>query len=331
MSERDGWNHLYLYDGVAGRVKNQITKGEWVVRGVQGGRGETPDLVQRQWHVSRQGPVLGPLLPDRLRRLQPHDVDRRGREPRCRFSTGQEVLVDTYSRVDVPQVSSSGARRTIARVPCSRSRDIAALVAAGFKPPEVFTAKGRDGKTDIWGVIVRPTNFDPKKKYPVIENIYAGPHGSFVPKTFAALHRGCSAHAPSWALSSSRSTGWGRSNRSKAFHDVAWKNVGDAGFPDRILWHKAAAAKYPVLRHHPGRDLRQSAGGQNSLGGLLFHPDFYKVAVSYAGCHDNRMDKIGGTSSGWDGRSTRATPGRRTWTTRGASRVSSCSSSASWT
>jgi dipeptidyl aminopeptidase/acylaminoacyl peptidase len=87
--------------------------------------------------------------------------------------------------------------------------------------------------------------------------------------------------------------GMGTANRSKAFHDVAWMNVGDAGFPDRILWHKAAAAKYPSYDITRVGIYGGSAGGQNSLGGLLFHPDFYKVAVSYNGCHDNRMDKIG--------------------------------------
>ncbi len=86
--------------------------------------------------------------------------------------------------------------------------------------------------------------------------------------------------------------GMGTSNRSKAFHDVSWKNLGDAGFPDRILWHRAAAARH---RHYDISNVGiygNSAGGQNSLGALLFHPDFYKVAVSTSGCHDNRMDKI---------------------------------------
>jgi dipeptidyl aminopeptidase/acylaminoacyl peptidase len=87
--------------------------------------------------------------------------------------------------------------------------------------------------------------------------------------------------------------GMGTFNRSKAFHDVAWKRVGDAGFPDRILWHKAVAAKYPWYDVTRIGIYGGSAGGQNSTGGLLFHPDFYKAAVSYAGCHDNRMDKIG--------------------------------------
>jgi dipeptidyl aminopeptidase/acylaminoacyl peptidase len=86
--------------------------------------------------------------------------------------------------------------------------------------------------------------------------------------------------------------GMGTSNRSKAFHDVCWKNIGDAGFPDRILWHKAIAAKYPSYDIGRVGIYGGSAGGQNSTGALLFHPEFYRVAVSFAGCHDNRMDKL---------------------------------------
>jgi dipeptidyl aminopeptidase/acylaminoacyl peptidase len=86
--------------------------------------------------------------------------------------------------------------------------------------------------------------------------------------------------------------GMGTSNRSKAFHDVAFKNLGDAGFPDRILWHKAVAAKYPSYDIGRMGIYGNSAGGQSAMGAMLFHPEFYKVAVANSGCHDNRMDKI---------------------------------------
>jgi dipeptidyl aminopeptidase/acylaminoacyl peptidase len=168
--------------------------------------------------------------------------------------------------------------------------DISALVKAGWAPPEVFSAKGRDGQTDIWGVIYRPADFNAARKYPVIENIYAGPHSSFVPKSFAAFNQ-MQAQADLGFIVV-QIDGMGTSNRSKAFHDVAWKNIKDAGFPDRILWHKAVAAKYPYYDITRVGIYGTSAGGQNSLGALLFHPEFYKVAVSFAGCHDNRMDKI---------------------------------------
>src|SRR5262252_5213759 len=165
-----------------------------------------------------------------------------------------------------------------------------AVKTSGWKMPEVFVAKGRDGKTDIWGIIIRPTNFDPAKKYPVIEDIYAGPQGSFVPKTFSAVNSTQALAELGFIVV--QIDGMGTSNRSKAFHDVSYKNLGDAGFPDRILWHKAVAAKYPYYDISRVGIYGTSAGGQNSLGGVLFHPDFYKVVVTNSGCHDNRMDKI---------------------------------------
>jgi dipeptidyl aminopeptidase/acylaminoacyl peptidase len=166
--------------------------------------------------------------------------------------------------------------------------DTQPLEAAQWHAPEVFSATGRDGKTDIWGVIFRPTNFDPSKQYPVIENIYAGPQGSFVPTAFSPLPQALA----ELGFIVVQIDGMGTTNRSRAFHDVAYRDIGDAGFPDRILWHKAVAAKYPWYDIARVGVYGTSAGGQNALGALLFHPEFYKAAVSNSGCHDNRMDKL---------------------------------------
>jgi dipeptidyl aminopeptidase/acylaminoacyl peptidase len=201
-----------------------------------------------------------------------------------------KYYVDTWSRVDLPTVSQLRRTSDLKPIMDLESGEMDELLKTGWRPPEVFTAMGRDGKTDIWGVIVRPTNFDPMKKYPVIEYIYAGPQGSFVPKTFSAQIQIQSLAELGFIVV--QIDGMGTSNRSKAFHDVAWKNLGDAGFPDRILWHKAVAAKYPYYDITRVGIYGNSAGGQNSLGGMLFHPEFYKVCVSSCGCHDNRMDKI---------------------------------------
>jgi dipeptidyl aminopeptidase/acylaminoacyl peptidase len=157
--------------------------------------------------------------------------------------------------------------------------------------PEVFVTKGRDGKTDIWGNIYRPSNFDPSKTYPVIEYIYAGPHGSFAAKSFSPNFWPGSGLAELGFIVV-QMDGMGTSNRSKAFQDVCWKNLKDAGFPDRIRWIKEAAKKYPCMDTTRVGIFGGSAGGQSSLSALLFQPDFYKVAVSACGCHDNRMDKM---------------------------------------
>jgi dipeptidyl aminopeptidase/acylaminoacyl peptidase len=168
--------------------------------------------------------------------------------------------------------------------------DASALESTGWSPPERFVAKARDGKTDIYGVIYRPTNFEPSRKYPVIEQIYAGPQGAFVPKVFAASHYPQVLAELGFILV--QIDGMGTNWRSKAFHDVCWKNLGDAGLPDRILWMKAAAAKYPEMDITRVGVYGGSAGGQNAMGALLFHPEFYKVGAADCGCHDNRMDKI---------------------------------------
>jgi dipeptidyl aminopeptidase/acylaminoacyl peptidase len=289
MSERDGWRHLYLYDGLTGRVKNRITKGDWVVRAV-----ERIDEAKRQiwFQASGMYPGKDPYFAHYYR----INFDGSGLTAfteadgyhTVSFSSDMKYYVDTWSRVDTPPVSE--LRRTEDRkllLELERG-EISALLAAGWRAPEAFAAKGRDGKTDIWGVIHRPTNFDPSRKYAVIEAIYAGPQGSFVPKTFSAT-----AHSMAeLGFIVVQIDGMGTNNRSKAFHDVCWKNLGDAGFPDRILWHKAVAAKYPYYDISRVGIYGGSAGGQNSTGALLFHPDFYQAAFSSVGCHDNRMDKV---------------------------------------
>jgi len=291
MSERDGWNHLYLYDGVTGSVKNQITKGNWVVRGVQ-----HVDPVSRQIWFSAGGmyPGKDPYFASYYRinfdgsgltRLTEADANHS-----AAFSKDMKFYVDTYSRIDMAPVVELRRTADNSLVSAVERGDITELTRAGWKAPEVFVSKGRDGQTDIWGIIIRPTNFDPSKKYPVVENIYAGPQGSFVPKSFFAYNQMQSQAELGFIVV--QIDGMGTSNRSKAFHDVAWRNLGDAGFPDRILWHKAVAAKYPYYDITRVGIYGGSAGGQNALGGLLFHSDFYKTGIAYAGCHDNRMDKI---------------------------------------
>ena len=159
------------------------------------------------------------------------------------------------------------------------------------KLTERFVAKGRDGETDIWGIIHWPINFDSAKKYPVVENIYAGPHDQHVPKSFRTGygHRHRIADAGMIVV---QIDGMGTAWRSKKFHDVCFKNLRDAGFPDRIAWLKAAAEKFPQMDLSRVGIYGGSAGGQNAMAALLWHNDFYKVAVADCGCHDNRMDKI---------------------------------------
>lgn len=291
MSERDGWNHLYLYDARAGRVKNQITKGEWVVRRV-----DRVDHQKRQvWF--RAGGIRPGQDPYHVHVCRVN-LDGSGLviltegdgDHSIQFSPDGRYFLDTWSRVDMPPRTEL-RRSEDGKLVCElETADWSELLHTGWPLPERFVAKGRDGVTDIYGVIFRPTHFDPKKKYPVIEEIYAGPHGSFVPKSFRSFHAAQAMAELGFVLV--KIDGMGTSNRSKRFHDVCWRNLADSGFPDRILWIKAAAARYPSLDTSRVGIYGGSAGGQSAARALLAHGDFYKVAVADCGCHDNRMDKI---------------------------------------
>lgn len=292
ISERDGWRHIYLYDVFTGMVKKQLTKGEWVVKSVVNvdekkrtlifkacgmDKGEDPYL-EKYYSLNIDNGKIQPLTPENAN----HNVT---------FSSDYTYFVDSYSRVDLsPTLVVRSATDGKVILKPQQQPDITKAVEAGWRMPEVFSAKGRDGQTDIWGVIIRPSDFDPTKKYPVIEYVYAGPHDSHVPKSFAISQR-CSELAELGFITV-MIDGMGTANRSKAFHDVCWKNLKDAGFPDRIAWMKAAAAKYPEMDVERVGIYGASAGGQNAMGALLFHPGFYKVGVAACGCHDNRMDKI---------------------------------------
>jgi dipeptidyl aminopeptidase/acylaminoacyl peptidase len=289
-TERDGWRHLYLLDANDGTVKSLITPGEYVVRGV-----DLIDEDKRQvwFRASGRNPDQDPYL------IHYYRVNFDGTELTAltegngshtvTYSPDRKYLIDRYERVDLPPVHEL-RRASDGKLLCKlEEADITELKASGWAPPEVFVAKGRDGKTDIWGLICRPGNFDPSKKYAVVENIYAGPQGAFVPKRFSTSRLYSDMTDLGFVVA--KIDGMGTANRSKAFHDVCWKNLKDAGLPDRILWHQAVAKKYPWYDISRVGVYGGSAGGQNAMGALLFHPEFYKVGVAGCGCHDNRMDK----------------------------------------
>ncbi|MBQ0020543.1 MAG: DPP IV N-terminal domain-containing protein [Bacteroidales bacterium] len=322
MSERDNWTHLYLVD-IDQKLKvkseklkvqssqsqkskttkpqnritdecpmHQITKGEWVVRQVLKvdedkqtiyftasgvNKDEDPYLVH-YYKISFDGKNMVCLTPE-------------DGNHSARFNDNYTYLVDTYSKVDTPPVTVLRSVDDPSKVTVLGRADISRLEAVGFRTPEVFKAPGRDGKTMMWGVVYRPTNFDPSRKYPIIEYIYAGPGDAYTPKSFQPYN---------WNFTSLAELGFivvqldamGTSYRGRDFEQVCYKNLKDAGFPDRIAWIKALAEKYPYMDADNVGIYGCSAGGQESTTAVLLHGDFYKAAYSACGCHDNRMDKI---------------------------------------
>ncbi len=293
ISERDDWRHLYLIDTHTLEMR-QLTKGAWNVReihhvdekggfilananGLASDRGEDP----YNKHVIRIDIKTGKVTD-----LTPENANHA-----VSFNKEFTTFVDSYSRPDLPATTILRDAKNGKVLTVIQKQDIAKVLDEGFTMPEVFKAKGRDGVTDIWGTIYRPFHFDPAKQYPVVEYIYAGPHDSHVDKNFMA-------YPPRFyrllelGFIVVTIDGMGTDNRSKSFQDVAWRDLKDAGFPDRIRWIQDAAKKYPYMNLDKVGIYGYSAGGQNAMAALLFHPEFYKVGVALCGCHDNRMDKI---------------------------------------
>lgn len=290
-SERDGWYHLYLFDRKTGHLKNQITRGEWVVRSIDR---IDPEARQIWFQAGGMNPGEDPYHLHHYRiRFDGTGLVRLTEGDGCHeltYSPDGSCYLDTWSRVDHPPVHELRRSADGSLLMELEKADATALTQTNWERPERFTAKGRDGETDIYGVLFRPSTFDPSRKYPVVEQIYAGPHSAHVPKRWSSTHGGQVMAELGFIVV--QIDGMGTSHRSKAFHDVCWQDLGDAGFPDRIAWIKAAAATRPWMDLSRVGIYGGSAGGQNAMRALIAHPDFYHVAVADCGCHDNRMDKI---------------------------------------
>ncbi|KAK0624446.1 hypothetical protein B0T14DRAFT_545397 [Immersiella caudata] len=292
MSERDGWNHLYLFDLESGSLRNQVTQGEWNVHSV-----EEVDEVSRTILFRGYG-----MVPDQdpyYAHLACINFDGSGLQVSTegngthtwKWAPNKRYLIDTWSRVDTPPTVVLREAQSGHQLVQLERVDAADLCAReGWNPPEIFAATGRDQKTMIYGIIIRPSNFDPSKQYPVLEKIYASPHDFSTPKSFSELDDQRERADQGYVVV--QLDGMGTNWRSKAFHDVCYKNLKDAGFPDRIAWIRAAASTRPWMDLSRVGIYGCSAGGQSAVAALLHHGDFYKAAAADSGCHDNRMDKI---------------------------------------
>jgi dipeptidyl aminopeptidase/acylaminoacyl peptidase len=292
LSERDGWNHIYLYDLNTGEVKHQITEGEFVVYDVEhidtGNRkifftagGREPDrdpYLEHLYSVNFDGSDLRLLTPEPA----DHNIE---------FSSGYQYFADTYSRVDMKPTTVLRNSLDGSVIMNLEEGDIDDLLDTGWQHPEPFKLKARDGETDIYGVIYRPTNFDPNKKYPVIDATYSGPQAVRTPKSFGGGYRGSEQPIAELGFIVITVDGLGTAGRSKAFQDYSWKNLGDIGSPDHIKAIKELAVQYSYMDTSRVGIYGHSAGGYDAARAIMKHPDFYKVAVSSAGNHDHRVAK----------------------------------------
>ncbi len=290
-SERDGWNHLYSYDWKTAQFEKQLTEGEFVVLDIEHvdeekgivyftavGReeGEDPYLVHL-YRVDLDGSSLQNLTPEPAY----HGVS---------LAPNKSCFVDNFSRADLPTKSVLRNLEDGSIVMELEEADVHDILELGWTYPEPFCVKAADGKTDIYGLIWRPTGFDPSKKYPVIDQCYTGPHGITTPKTFRRAMMSSANSLAELGFILIAVDGRGTAQRSKAFHDFSYRNLG-RGCEDHIPAIRELAKKYPYMDTERVGIYGHSAGGYDTVRGLLQWPDFYKVGVSSAGNHDHRMAK----------------------------------------
>jgi dipeptidyl aminopeptidase/acylaminoacyl peptidase len=290
MSERSGYNHLYRVDVESSKIE-PLTSGDFVVRKID----RIDDEDQRLWFTAGgihqgQDPYQLHLATVKFDGIGFRILTEADANHDISFSPDGNSFIDRYSRVDQPPVHEIRSAMSGELIANLETADASALISSGWTMPERFVSKGRDGVTDIYGVIYKPSHFDPSKKYPLVEEIYAGPHGAHVPKSWGLQMRQHQLAELGFIVV--QMDGMGTNWRSKAFHDVAAGNLADGGFPDRKAWIRKAAESRPWMDLTRVGIYGGSAGGQNAMRALIDHHDLYRVAVADCGCHDNRMDKI---------------------------------------
>lgn len=287
-SERDDWGHLYLYDLTTGKLKNQITKGNFVVT-----RLVKMDESARVLYFEANGrePGRDPYLTHFYRinfdgtglaLLTPEDGNHQ-----VAISPDGKYFVDNFSKMDVPNVAvlRDMTGKLIANL---EKADISRLAATGWKPVKPITVKSADGKWDLYGVMFTPTNLDPKKKYPVINYIYPGPQGGGVgPRSFNASRSDHQALAE-LGFVVVIIDGSCNPDRSKSFHDACYGNMADNTLNDQIAGLKELAAKNPFMDLTRVGVWGHSGGGFATAAAMFRFPDFYRVGISESGNHDNR-------------------------------------------
>ena len=286
-SERDNWGHLYLYDLATGKLKNAITSGEWAVTQLLQVDEKNRDLyflaVGREkgdpyfaylYRAGFDGKKFSLLTPE----MGNHEIS---------FSPSGKFFVDSYSQPDVPPVTvlrdhSGKVTGTVGK------GDISRLVAEGWKPPIPFTVKARDAKTDLYGLMFKPTNFDPGRKYPIVNHIYPGPQGGSVGSRSFSAARGDAQALAELGFIVIELDGMGNPLRSKSFHDFYAKDLGDNTLPDQVAGMKQLAERYPWIDLDRAGIYGHSGGGYAAADAMFRYPDFFKVGISESGNHDNR-------------------------------------------
>jgi dipeptidyl-peptidase-4 len=287
-SERDGWAHFYLYDG-DGTLNKQLTSGPFHCEDIIGidedarvlyftanGREEGEDpYYLHLYRVNLDGTSLQLLNKDNFN----HSIS---------ADDNSSFFIDNYSRVDtIPEAVVRDSRGNVLLE--MESPDLSLLFELGFQFPETFKVKADDGKTDIYGVMYKPFDFDPNKKYPIIAYVYPGPQTESVDKSFSTRSDRTWRLAQFGFIVIQVGNRGGHPSRSKWYHNYGYGNLRDYGLADKKAAIEQLAARHPFIDIDKVGIFGHSGGGFMSTAALLVYPDFFKVAVSSAGNHENNI------------------------------------------
>ncbi|HXD77045.1 MAG TPA: DPP IV N-terminal domain-containing protein [Puia sp.] len=286
-SERDNWGHLYLYDAATGKVKNQITKGDWVVSRLYkvdekkrvlyftaAGREQENPYFNQLYKVGFDGGHLECLTPEAGNHV-------------ITFSPSEDYFIDTWSKPDVAPVSV--LRNLQGKVVVALEKtDLSRLLATGWKPPMPFSVKAHDGVTDIYGLLFTPEKLDPNRKYPIIDYIYPGPQGGSVGSWSFAASRGDNQALAELGFVVVEIEGTSNPYRSKSFHDMSYGNMAENTLPDQIAGIRQLSQRFSYIDTSRVGIWGHSGGGFATAGAMFRYPDFFKVGISESGNHDNR-------------------------------------------
>ena len=287
-SQKDGWLHIYRYDAT-GKLKNQVESGPYAVERIWHVADSLKRLYFTAWGKEPGVPYYAHLYSINFdgtatKLLTPEDGNHR-----ITFIPTGGYFIDTYSRVDAPPVTTLRSSSDGSIVMALEKADTDLLKSIGWTPADVFTVKARDNVTTLYGMIYKPSNFDPRKKYPIISHIYPGPQvGSVADWGFSTGGSGQARSLAELGFIVIQLDHMGTPKRSKAFHDFYYGNMGDNGIPDHIAAIRQLAAKYEWIDINKVGVYGHSGGGFASTDAILRYPEFFKVAVSGAGNHDNR-------------------------------------------
>ncbi|MGI4740047.1 MAG: DPP IV N-terminal domain-containing protein [Janthinobacterium lividum] len=286
-SERDNWGHLYLYDASSGQLKQQITKGNWVVTQLlkvdeqarqlyflAGGREPGNPYFSYLYRIGLDGKHLTLLTPE----AGNHQVT---------FSPSGRYFIDSYSQPNVPAVSVLRSLDGKRLVPLAKT-DISRLTATGWQAPTPFTVKGQDGQTDLYGLLFTPTNLDPARKYPIINYIYPGPQGGSVGSWSFAAARGDNQALAELGFIVVALEGSCNPRRSKSFHDACYGNMAENTLSDQLAGMRQLAQRFPYIDLGRAGIWGHSGGGYAAAAAMFRYPDFFKVGISESGNHENR-------------------------------------------